>query len=153
MDVWSLDTKFIELGAVSIRNSANYNSVTSAWWPTETCMICGALLRRNYFLGFASHYDRSLNCVRMRGPGYFCSLCEDNNRLIMQILTEWEVLALDQAEWEDILTEEGELQGTQVYLHDYFMQCRERKTTFAEVYDARKLLLMQGTRLPGRHMR
>lgn len=137
MEVWKLEAELVELGIVTVRNAANYNPVSDAWWPKKRCMLCDMLMVHPFYLGYAFHYTKPLNQVRLMGSGYFCSECEEDSRIIAEILAEWEVLALDQMEWEEALQGKGVAKHPQVFYH-YTNWCCERPSSFKSLYNAKK---------------
>lgn len=140
MEVWGVETKLIELGVVTVRNAANYYPVSDAWWPKERCMLCGITMVHPFYLGFSFHFPKPLSQVRLVGPGYFCSECREDSQIIADILAEWEVLALDAEEWDEVLQEKGVVSHPQVFYHTSNW-CNERPSTFAGLFNAKKSAL------------
>lgn len=146
-EVWKLETEIIELGVVTVRNAANYNLVSEAWWPKERCMLCDIVMVQPYFLGYAFHFSKPLSQVRMMGPGYFCAECEEDSRIVAEILAEWKILALDEAEWEEALQGKGVVNHPQVFYH-CTNWCCERTTTFKGLFVAKKGVLRSKGKRP-----
>lgn len=132
-----METVLFELGVVTIRNAANYYSVLDAWWPKERCGVCNCVLNHPYYIGYMMCYVRQEQCVKLMGPNYFCSDCELDSRAIASVFAEWEILALDEAEWLDSLKEPGFLAQRQVYYH-CTNWCRTRFSTFVDTYTAKR---------------
>lgn len=134
MELWDLHTNTLEKGFATLRNTANYNLVTDAWWPTETCMVCSRTMRHPYYLGYVFNYHSDRECVRMIGAGYFCKDCEFESRVVVQILLEWGLLALDKAAWDEVMDGDSYALCPQVAVHTANPVQRDHKGTFSDVF-------------------
>lgn len=136
MEVWCLDIETLEMGIATVKSIPGYNEVPTHWRLTDECMVCRRLHCNPLYLGCVLFYHKVHSYIRLLSSCYFCASCEFDNRVLLQVLKDWRIIAVSSLEWERIISNGGVSIGTQVLIHAMKGNTRKRISTFQQVYSS-----------------